>query len=93
MARAQEVREARELQETRRELQVASIEESNRQHASRVKAETSFSVTDESKRFFFSQRKAAATDVLKEKQRLKQARSKSPPAPLFDFEEIFSAGA
>jgi len=72
--RAKQIREERELQETRREEQIARIEEHNRQQVSRIKAETAPAVTDESKRFFFTQRKAVATDVLKMEERWREER-------------------
>eukprot|EP00966_Prymnesium_polylepis_P112225 2596197-Prymnesium_polylepis.2 len=63
------------MQETLREETMQRIEEHNRQQAVRIKAETATSVTDESKRVFFSQRKAIANEVLKMEERWKQVRA------------------
>ena len=72
---ARQLREQREFVETQREEVMARIEEHNREQAIRIKAETAPSVTDESKRFFFAQRKAIATNVVKMEERWKQERT------------------
>jgi len=77
---AKQLRIEREMQETLREETMQRIEEHNRQQAVRIKAETATSVTDESKRVFFSQRKAIANEVLKMEERWKQERAASKDA-------------
>jgi len=72
---ARQLREQREIQETQREEMMARIEEHNRQQATRIKAETAASVTDESKRLFFTQRKIIANNVTKMEERWRQERA------------------
>jgi len=72
---AKQLRVEREMQETLREEATQRIEEHNREQAIRIKAETASSVTDESKRLFFSQRKAIAIDVVQMEERWKQERA------------------
>jgi len=62
---AKEMRQNRDAVEAMREQVIHQIEESNRQSVLKVRAETAPAVTDDAKRFFYTQRKKIADSTVK----------------------------